>query len=660
MIADPLLVPDPAGFSADWPGQRIVFADGALARLAAEADRIGASRVLLIATGRDDLAARAARLLGSRLACQWQDIRQHVPGDVADQAALTARDQEADAVVAVGGGSATGLAKAVALDTGLPVIAVPTTYAGSEMTPVWGRTDGVAKRTGRDQRVLPRTVIYDPDLLATLPAGLAGVSGMNALAHCVEAPYAPLADPLTTRTALDGARLIASFLVTGTQDFDPGARRGMLWACCLAGRAFGTAGGSLHHSLCHLLGGSAGLPHAETHAVVLPHVVAFLAPALTGALPALAEALDADPADVAGRIWDLGSSAGTPAGLRALGLPADRLPDLARALTDRNPPSPRPLTAADAERLLAAAWRGERPAPMSSPGPVSARMLTGTVVDRLRATPDRRLRELITALVRHLHGFVSEVGLTQDEWLAGIKYLTETGQICTDTRQEYILLSDTLGVSMLVDLLAGAAAAGSAGHATESTVLGPFYVPGSAEREYGASIAEVPGGEPAWYSGRVTDLDGEPIAGAVLDVWQNADDMLYAVQNPDAPPGHLRGRFRTRADGSYAFLGVRPTDYPIPDDGPVGRLLAATGRHPWRPAHIHLIVSAPGHRSVATHIFDSASRYLDSDAVFAVKPSLVRDFQQHEPGPGAPDGVPPGRAWYSLNYDFLLEPESGA
>jgi maleylacetate reductase len=696
MIANPPLVPDPAGFAADWPGQRVVFADGAFARLAAEADRIGASRVLLIATPRDDLGARAAGLLGSRLACQWQDIRQHVPGDVADQVVLTARDQQADAVVAVGGGSATGLAKAVALETGLPVIAVPTTYAGSEMTPVWGRTQGGVKRTGRDQRVLPRTVIYDPDLLATLPAWLAGVSGMNALAHCVEAPYASLADPLTTLTSLEGARLIAGSLVAATQQADPAARRGLLWASCLAGRAFGTAGGSLHHSLCHLLGGAADLPHAPTHAIVLPQVVAFLAPVLSGVLPALAESLGTDTDDVAGAIWDLGAAAGTPAGLRALGLPAEQLPRLARALTDRNPPSPRRLSDEDARLLLAAAWRGERPEP-SRQTPVPARIagtpaaaptaaeplaaeplaaeplaaeppsaepmtvgrLTAEVVQRLQATPDPRLREVMTGLVRHLHGFVAEVGLSGDELLAGIGFLTKTGQLCSDTRQEFILLSDTLGVSMLVDLIAGAAAAGSAGHATESTVLGPFYVPGSPERPFGGSIAEQPAGEPAWFTGRVTSLDGEPITGAVLDVWQNADDMLYAVQNPDAPPGHLRGRFRTRADGSYAFLGVRPTDYPIPDDGPVGALLTATGRHPWRPAHIHLIVSAPGYRSVATHIFGDQSAYLDSDAVFAVKPSLVRHFERHEAGPDAPEGVPPGEIWYSLRYDFRLADRRG-
>ncbi len=300
------------------------------------------------------------------------------------------------------------------------------------------------------------------------------------------------------------------------------------------------------------------------------------------------------------------------------------------------------------------------PAPSRGSAPMTAAELTSTVIERLQGTQDPRLRELLTALIRHLHALVTEVRLTRDEWLAAIEFLTATGQLCSDQRQEFILLSDTLGVSMLVDLLAEPASAGTAGFATESTVLGPFYVPQSPRREYGASIIERPSGDLTWYSGRVTDTDGTPIAGATLDVWQNADDMLYAVQNPGSPPDNLRGIFRTREDGSFAFLGVRPTDYPIPDDGPVGRLLASTGRHPWRPAHIHVIVSAPGHQSVATHIFDSGSAYLDSDAVFAVKSSLVRTFERHEPGSGPPpDGVPPGTPWYSLRHDFRLSPVAG-
>ena len=677
------LTPTPEGFAANWLGQRVVFADGALGQLAAEAELLGAARILLIAGRSGEVTGRAEELLAGRLAGRFGGVRQHVPGELAAAVVNEARRVRADWIVSVGGGSATGLAKICALETRLPVLAVPTTYAGSEMTPVWGRTDGAVKRTGRDTRVLPRTVIYDPLLLAGMPPALAGPSGMNALAHCVEALYAPAADPLTSMSALDGARRIATALpavcTAADADTDTDSVRALLWASCLAGRAFGTVGGSLHHSLCHLLGGFAALPHAPTHAVVLPQVVAFLAPALGPELGWLADALDTSADDVAGAIWDLGATARTPAGLRALGLPEDSLPVIADALAERNLASPRPVDRAGALALVTAAWHGDRPSrsrpgPAVSPtatgiGPTTAAALTQTVLDRLQATPDPRLRQVMTSLIRSLHGFVTDVTLTQDEWLSTIQFLTATGQISDERRQEFILLSDTLGVSMLVDLLAGPSKAGAAGAATESTVLGPFYVPGSPERDYGSPIAERPSGEPAWITGLVTDVDGNPIAGATLDVWQNADDMLYAVQNPDSPPGNLRGLFRTRADGSYAFLGVRPTDYPVPADGPVGHLLASTGRHPWRPAHIHVIVSAPGYHSVATHIFDSGSKYLASDAVFAVKASLVRDFERHEPSPddattpggvtapdGAPvpEGVPPGQAWYSLRHDFRL------
>jgi protocatechuate 3,4-dioxygenase beta subunit len=262
-----------------------------------------------------------------------------------------------------------------------------------------------------------------------------------------------------------------------------------------------------------------------------------------------------------------------------------------------------------------------------------------------------RLREVMTALVRHLHAFAVEVDLTQHEWGTAIAALTATGHITDERRQEFILWSDALGLSMLVDAIAHDFPDG----ATESTVLGPFFVPNSPRREYGANIAEQAAGDPAWVYGRVLSSDGEPIAGAELDVWQNGDNRLYAVQDPDASEAHLRGRFETREDGSYAFLGVRPVPYPIPDDGPVGRMLAASGRHPWRPAHIHLIARAPGFRTVATHVFDATSEYLDSDAVFAVKRSLLRTFVAHDAGdPDAPAGV--DGAWYSVENDIVLVP----
>ena len=275
--------------------------------------------------------------------------------------------------------------------------------------------------------------------------------------------------------------------------------------------------------------------------------------------------------------------------------------------------------------------------------------ITAAVIASFERADDERLRTIAQSLARHLHAFATEVGLTEREWEQGIRILTETGRITDDRRQEFILWSDTLGLSMLVDALANPLPPG----ATESTVLGPFYVPGSPQRPYGASIAEEAAGTPTWVHGRVLDLSGEPIARAELDVWQNGDDRLYAVQKPEAPKDHLRGRFMTRDDGSYAFLAVRPVPYPIPDDGPVGRMLAATGRHPWRPAHVHMIVRAPGYRTVATHIFDRESECLGSDAVFAVKPSLLRGFvRRSADDPERPDDVE--GEWYSVENTIVL------
>jgi hydroxyquinol 1,2-dioxygenase len=290
---------------------------------------------------------------------------------------------------------------------------------------------------------------------------------------------------------------------------------------------------------------------------------------------------------------------------------------------------------------------------MSSPDTAAQRTtpadITAAVEASFEGSSDPRLRQIMQALVRHLHGFVTEVGLTEDEWRAAIATLTATGDITDERRQEFILWSDALGVSMLVDALANPRPPG----ATESTVLGPFYVPGSPALEYGANIAAEPAGTPTWVHGRVLDVDGNPIAGAELDVWQNGDDQLYAVQKPDGPEDHLRGRFRARDDGSYAFLAVRPVPYPIPDDGPVGRMLEATGRHPWRPAHIHMIVRAEGYATVTTHVFDAASDYLDSDAVFAVKPSLMREIvPRAADDPQRPEGVED--EWASLECDFVL------
>jgi catechol 1,2-dioxygenase len=286
---------------------------------------------------------------------------------------------------------------------------------------------------------------------------------------------------------------------------------------------------------------------------------------------------------------------------------------------------------------------------------VAPEEITAQAEASFAAAPDPRLREIAQSLVRHLHDFVTDVQLTEAEWAAAIGVLTATGHITDERRQEFILWSDTLGVSMLVDALAHRLPPG----ATESTVLGPFYVPGSPLRELGADIAEQEAGTPAWIHGTVRSLDGTPLAGAELDVWQNGDNRLYAVQDDDAPDDHLRGRFRTDAEGRFAFRAVRPVPYPIPDDGPVGRMLAATGRHPWRPAHIHVVARADGHHTLTTHIFDADSAYLDDDTVFAVKPSLARTFAQRAADdPERPAGVE--EPWVSLELDLVLAPGADA
>jgi protocatechuate 3,4-dioxygenase beta subunit len=269
--------------------------------------------------------------------------------------------------------------------------------------------------------------------------------------------------------------------------------------------------------------------------------------------------------------------------------------------------------------------------------------LTDQVLAAYAGTPDPRLRELLAALIRHLHGFINETGLTREEWLAAVEFLTATGQRCDDRRQEFVLLSDVLGVSSLVDII------NAADGATESTVLGPFYVSGAPVREIGEQIGRPEDGSPTFVHGRVTDLDGRPLDRATLDVWQTAGNGLYDTQDPGQPEFNLRGVFVTRPDGSYQFRTVRPVSYPIPTDGPVGGLLRGAGRHNWRAAHIHAIVSAPGRRSVTTHIFDADNPYLDSDAVFGVKDSLVKRFRPA----GASD---PADVDYVVEMDFSLAP----
>jgi protocatechuate 3,4-dioxygenase beta subunit len=265
-------------------------------------------------------------------------------------------------------------------------------------------------------------------------------------------------------------------------------------------------------------------------------------------------------------------------------------------------------------------------------------------------TPDPRLKRVLGSLVRHLHAFVKDVELTEDEWGAAVDFLTRTGQKCDDVRQEFILLSDVLGVSMLVETINHR----TGGTSTESTVLGPFHVAESPARRLGDIIALDGKGAPCLVSGRVTGPDGEPLAGATVDVWQANEDGFYDVQQPEAQPaGNLRGLFTADADGRFWFRSVVPRFYPIPDDGPVGQLLGATGRHPYRPAHLHFIASAPGYRSVTTHVFVAGSPYLDSDAVFGVKDSLVREAPQVDDAARAAEvGLP--NPFRTLTFDLSL------
>jgi catechol 1,2-dioxygenase len=264
--------------------------------------------------------------------------------------------------------------------------------------------------------------------------------------------------------------------------------------------------------------------------------------------------------------------------------------------------------------------------------------LTEDAVARLKNAPDPRLKSVSESLIRHLHAFVREVKPSMQEWFVAIDFLTRTGQMCTEERQEFILLSDVLGVSMLAELINGQ----TGEDVTSNTVLGPFFVAGQPVVEMGATILkrEEPG-EPLVIHGVVRNACGAPVEGARIDVWQTAPNGLYDIQDSDAPRGHLRGAFVTGPDGRYEVRTIRPTPYPIPDDGTVGQWLKAVGRHPWRPAHIHFLVQKPGCRTLTTHLFMAGDPYLESDAVFGVRPDLVIAPQE------GPDGL-------EARYDFGL------
>jgi maleylacetate reductase len=351
---------------------RVVFGPGRIGEVAGEVQRLGATRVFLIADGQaKELADETALRLGSVVVARWHEVIQHVPVELAERARAAVTEAGADVVVSLGGGSSTGLAKAIALTHRLPIVAVPTTYAGSEMTTIYGLTGATGlggaqesrhKQTGTSPDVLPRTVIYDPVLTVGLPANVTGPSAFNAVAHSVEALYATGCNPVTTALALEGVRAIARSLprvIAEPADLD--GRSDLLYGAYLSGIALGTTSAGLHHKLCHVLGGTFNLVHADAHAAVLPHAVAFNAPALPEEMARLADALGAAGDDPAGALWDLAAASEVPTSLAALGLRADDLPEAAERAAREITNNPVPF---DSDALLAVLQRahaGRRP-----------------------------------------------------------------------------------------------------------------------------------------------------------------------------------------------------------------------------------------------------------------------------------------------------------
>ncbi|MGY1671708.1 dioxygenase family protein [Geodermatophilus sp. SYSU D00710] len=286
---------------------------------------------------------------------------------------------------------------------------------------------------------------------------------------------------------------------------------------------------------------------------------------------------------------------------------------------------------------------------------VTEENITDLAVERWATAGDPRTAELLTALVRHLHAFAREVRLTEAEWMAAVRWLTRTGQISDAKREEFILASDVLGLSMLVVQM---------NHrldprATPATVLGPFHIEGSPELGYGADMSQGLPGTPLFVSGVVTDLDGAPVPGAVLDVWQADDEGLYESQHAEVDEARLRAKYRTREDGSYCLRTVAPLGYTIPMDGPVGELIARTEISHFRPAHVHFLLNVPGYEPLITHLFQEGAQYLDSDVVFGTKAELVVRFEEREPGE-TPDGGTSAEPWLEARYDFVLQPTAQA
>jgi alcohol dehydrogenase class IV len=340
---------------------RVVFGAGALQQLGREIDALGAKRALVLSTPEQaDAAQRVAQILGERAAGVYAKAVMHVPIESAREARDEARRLGADCAVAIGGGSTTGLGKAIALEFGLPIVAIPTTYAGSEMTPIYGLTEGGVKKTGRDLRVLPRTVIYDPELTLSLPLRMTVTSGLNAIAHAAEGLYAVDGNPILSMMAEEGIRATAAALPVLARDpHDLGARGDALYGAWLCGAVLGAITMGLHHKLCHTLGGSFNLPHADVHTVILPHALAYNAPNAPQAMARIARALGASSAP--GGVYDLALRHQAPVALKDIGMPADGLDRAADLAVQNQYPNPRPLERAAIRELLQHAYDGTRP-----------------------------------------------------------------------------------------------------------------------------------------------------------------------------------------------------------------------------------------------------------------------------------------------------------
>ncbi|MFB6704906.1 maleylacetate reductase and hydroxyquinol 1,2-dioxygenase domain-containing protein [Streptomyces sp. NPDC056333] len=633
---------------------RVIFGTGTVGQVRDEVERLGCSRVLLLSgPAVAEAAARVRDVLGDLIVAEFDGAAMHTPVEVTERALDVLREHAADCLVAVGGGSTTGLAKALALRTDLPQLILPTTYAGSEVTPVLGETQGGRKITQSSPAILPETVVYDVEFTRDLPVGMSVTSGVNALAHAVEALYSPQANPVIDAMALDAVGRIARALpALVARPSDTGARADLLHAAWLAGTCLASVGMGLHHKLCHTLGGSFGLPHAETHTVILPHAMAYNAPAARDVMNRIAEALGV--ADAPSGVFDLIASVGGPTSLARLGMAQADLPEAARLAVATPYPNPRELTYQGIDSLLQDAWQGRRPAapeervPPALGATADLERLTEQVVASFADAPDPRVGQLLGDLVRHLHHFVTSNDVTESEWQHAVDFLTRTGQICTSTRQEFVLLSDTLGVSSIVDLLTNSRTP----ETTPSAVLGPFYTDGPPETAQGADISRGAAGTPLWADIRVTDTEDHPLPDAVVDVWQADKDGFYDVQLPEHEGPVLRGRLRTDDEGRLRFWTTLPAEYPIPDDGPVGQMLQAVNRHPYRAPHLHFMISAPGHRRLVTQLFVKGGPYLDSDTVFGVKEGLVIDFAPRT-GP-TPDGRAVDGEWRSLQFTFRI------